>query len=50
VDSIKVVSPEYTEALNDSDDTILTLVTWYPFTFVGSAPKRFIVRAHKIFG
>jgi sortase A len=50
VDSIKVVSPEDTEALNDSDDAILTLVTCYPFTFVGSAPKRFIVRAHRIPG
>jgi sortase A len=48
VDSTQVVEPEDTEVLNDSDESILTLVTCYPFNFVGSAPKRFIVRAHKI--
>jgi sortase A len=50
VDSTQVVAPEDTQALDDSDDTILTLVTCYPFYFVGPAPKRFIVRAHKIPG
>ena len=48
VDSTKVVKPEETEALEDGDDDILTLVTCYPFNFVGSAPKRFIVRARGI--
>jgi sortase A len=50
VDSIKVVSPEDIEVLDDSEGAILTLVTCYPFSFVGSAPKRFIVRAHRIPG
>jgi hypothetical protein len=31
-------------------NNILTLVTCYPFYFVGPAPKRFIVRAHRIPG
>jgi sortase A len=48
VDSIKVVDPEDTEVLDNSDDAILTLVTCYPFYFVGPAPKRFIVRAHRL--
>jgi sortase A len=48
VDSTQVVAPEDTQVLDDSSDTILTLVTCYPFYFVGPAPKRFIVRAHKI--
>ena len=48
VDSTKVVEPENTEVLADSDDAVLTLVTCYPFYFVGPAPKRFIVRAHMI--
>jgi len=48
VDSIKVVEPEDTEVLDNSDDALLTLVTCYPFYFVGPAPKRFIVRAHRI--
>jgi sortase A len=48
VDSIKVVEPEDTEVLENSDSAILTLVTCYPFYFVGPAPNRFIVRAHMI--
>jgi sortase A len=50
VDSTEVVPPEDTQVLNNSGDTSLTLVTCYPFYFVGPAPKRFIVRAHKIPG
>jgi sortase A len=48
VDSVKVVEPEDTKVLDKSNDPILTLVTCYPFYFVGPAPKRFIVRAHRI--
>jgi sortase A len=47
IDSMKVVGAEDTEVLNHSDESILTLVTCYPFYFVGPAPKRFIVRAHR---
>jgi sortase A len=45
VDSTKVVEPEDIAVLDHSDDAILTLVTCYPFYFVGPAPKRFILRA-----
>ena len=48
VDSIKVVAPENGDVLINSGGSVLTLVTCYPFYFVGSAPKRFIVRAHLI--
>jgi sortase A len=48
VDYTQVVPPEDTEVLANSDDTTLTLVTCYPFYFVGPAPKRFVVRAHRI--
>ena len=48
VDSTKVVKPEETEVLEDDGDDILTLVTCYPFNFVGSAPSRFIVRARRV--
>ena len=48
VDSTKVVEPEETEVLDAVADDILTLVTCYPFYFVGAAPKRFIVRAHEV--
>ena len=48
VDSITVVDPEDTRVLNKSNGDILTLVTCYPFSYLGPAPKRFIVRAHKL--
>jgi sortase A len=48
VDSTRVVEPEYTQALVATADDVLTLVTCYPFYYVGPAPKRFIVRAHRI--
>jgi sortase A len=50
VDSTQVVKPDDTQVLDDSEGSILTLVTCYPFYFVGPSPKRFIVRAHKIPG
>lgn len=46
VDSTQVVEPEDVWVLDHSDGSILTLVTCYPFFFVGPAPQRFIVRAH----
>jgi sortase A len=48
VDSTKVVAPEDLDVLAADNDDILTLVTCYPFNLVGSAPKRFIVRAHRL--
>ena len=48
VDSTEVVKPEETEVLEDDGDDILTLVTCYPFNFVGLAPSRFIVRARRV--
>ena len=48
VDSTQVVEPEDTQLLSATADDILTLVTCYPFYFVGPAPERFIVRAHRI--
>jgi sortase A len=50
VDSTQVVRPDDMRVLDDSDDSILTLVTCYPFYFIGPSPKRFIVRAHKALG
>lgn len=47
VHSIRVVEPDNIQVLEASDQAILTLVTCYPFNFVGSSPKRFIVRAHR---
>jgi sortase A len=47
VDFTEVVGPHVTEVLDDSADPVLTLVTCYPFYFVGPAPERFIVRASR---
>jgi sortase A len=44
-----IVSPEQVEVLESDGESILTLVTCYPFSYVGNAPKRFIVRAQQIF-
>jgi sortase A len=40
-----IVPPEDVSVLNPTPTRCLTLVTCYPFYFVGSAPQRFIVRA-----
>jgi sortase A len=47
VDWVKVVTPDDLSVLAPSTESALTLVTCYPFYFVGPAPKRFVVRAHK---
>lgn len=46
--STKVVSPNDVAVLNPGVDQVLTLVTCFPFYFVGAAPDRFIVRAERI--
>ena len=43
--STKIVGPNDIQVLDPADRETLTLVTCYPFEFVGSAPQRFIVRA-----
>lgn len=48
VQSTQIVLPEDTEVLDDGPSPMLTLVTCYPFYYVGSAPKRFIVHAQRI--
>jgi sortase A len=43
--STEIVGPDDVQVLYSTQHEILTLVTCYPFEFVGPAPKRFIVRA-----
>jgi sortase A len=45
VDSMEIVDPEDTRVLESRARPELTLITCYPFYFVGAAPKRFIVHA-----
>lgn len=40
-----IVQPQDVWVLDPTSESTLTLVTCYPFTYVGSAPQRFIVRA-----
>ena len=40
-----IVTPRDVSVLDPTDTATLTLVTCYPFNFIGAAPKRFIVRA-----
>lgn len=48
VDSVRIVEPEETEVLQSRGVEELTLVTCYPFRFIGSAPDRFIVSASRV--
>jgi len=45
VAAIDIVDPSDVSVLSPTDAPTLTLVTCYPFYYVGHAPKRFIVRA-----
>jgi sortase A len=45
VDEIRVVDPADVQVLEPRSRPSLTLVTCYPFYFVGSAPQRYIVHA-----
>jgi sortase A len=47
VDWVKVVAPDDQTVLAPSSESALTLVTCYPFYFVGPAPNRYVVRAHQ---
>lgn len=46
--STKIVDPSDVAVLNSDGTEILTLITCYPFYFVGAAPSRFIVRAKRV--
>lgn len=46
--STKIVKPSDVQVLRSTGDNSLTLVTCYPFQYVGSAPERFIVHAIRL--
>ncbi len=50
VQSIRIVHPDDVSVLKASAEPTLTLVTCYPFYYVGAAPERFIVRARQVVG
>jgi sortase A len=48
VEWTEVVTPEAVEVLGPTPYAALTLVTCYPFGFLGTAPDRFVVRARLV--
>jgi sortase A len=45
VEGVQIVTPENVGVLRSRDAPSLTLVTCYPFYFIGPAPQRFVVQA-----
>jgi sortase A len=50
VEATAIVEPKNIQVLNATGHPEITLVTCYPFDYVGAAPDRFIVRAHLVSG
>lgn len=48
VEWTKVVPPTAVTVIQPTDEPALTLVTCFPFHYVGAAPERFVVRAREI--
>lgn len=48
VEWIRIVEPTAIEVLAPTDHAALTLITCYPFSYLGDAPQRYIVRARAI--
>ena len=45
VESTEVVGPDNTAVLARTRNPVLTLVTCFPFSYIGPAPNRFVIRA-----
>jgi sortase A len=45
VESTEIVDPEDTRVMESRDRNELTLITCFPFYYVGAAPRRFVVHA-----
>jgi sortase A len=50
VEGTRIVDPRDLWVLDQTKEPALTLITCYPFRYIGSAPQRFIVRAQLIDG
>jgi sortase A len=48
VQSIRIVAPTETEVLASTAQPTLTLITCYPFVYIGHAPNRFVVTAQRV--
>ena len=45
VQSARVVEPNQVDVMKPTPEPALTLITCYPFSYIGPAPERFVVRA-----
>jgi sortase A len=45
---LAIVDPARTDVVASTAESLLTLVTCYPFDYVGSAPLRYVVRARPL--
>lgn len=45
IESIQVVEPEEIHLTAPASEAVATLITCYPFKFIGPAPRRFVARA-----
>lgn len=45
VESTRIVAPNQLEVMDIAEQPEVTLITCYPFNFIGSAPMRFVVKA-----
>ncbi len=48
VDSSEIVTPERLDVMDIESRPEVTLITCYPFNYIGAAPMRFIVKAHLV--
>jgi len=48
VEWIRIVAPERVDVLKPDGSPTLTLVTCYPFRYIGRAPMRYVVRAREV--
>ncbi|MFN7922229.1 MAG: class D sortase [Bryobacteraceae bacterium] len=48
IDSLVIVAPDAVEVMQPSEQARLTLITCYPFDWVGPAPRRMVIGAHAL--
>ena len=46
--SIRIVKPDTSSVMDRGQGSVLTLITCYPFYYLGNAPKRFVVQARLV--
>ena len=47
VNDIQIVSPEEISWLTQTEQNLLTLITYYPFDYIEDAPMRYVIRAQQ---